>query len=49
VRWKLWPVTLDRLKKHRSGHPELVLLTNGRKPWVEKFLRERDGKMSTSV
>lgn len=46
VRWKLWPVTLDVLKKHRSGHPELVLLTNRGKPWVEKFLRQGDGKMS---
>lgn len=29
VRWKLWPITLEQLKKHKSKHPELVLL--GRK------------------
>ncbi len=29
VTWKLWPMTFEQLKRHRSKHPELVLL--GRK------------------
>jgi integrase len=46
VRWKLWPITFELLKKHRSAHLELALLTNRGKPWVEKSLRETDGKLS---
>lgn len=42
VRWKLWPITFELLKKNRSAHPELVLLTNRGKPWVEKSLRVED-------
>jgi integrase len=46
VRWKLWSITFELLKKYRSKHPELVLLTNRGKPWVENSLRAEDGKLS---
>lgn len=46
VNWKLWPITFDLLKKHRSSDPHYALLTETGKPWVRKHLRESDGKLS---
>lgn len=42
VDYLLWRQTFDLLKKHRSSHPELVLINrNGSPLWVE---REKNGK-----
>jgi integrase len=35
VRYKLWPQTFALLKKHRSNHPEVVLLTSTGRRWIE--------------
>lgn len=36
VAYKLWPLTLELLRSHLSGHPKLALTTLAGKPWVEE-------------
>jgi hypothetical protein len=45
VTWKLWPITFELLKKHRSKHPTLALTARSGKPLVEKRLKP-DGKLT---
>jgi integrase len=44
VTWRLWPITFQLLKKHRSNHPVLALTARSGKPWVVKSLKA-DGRL----
>jgi hypothetical protein len=45
VRYKLWSRTFALLRQYRSDHPERVLLTTTRRPWIEE---RHDGKYHRS-
>ena len=47
VTYKMWPLTLELMKKYKSNHPKWFLTTETGKAWVRRFIKE-DGNMSRS-
>lgn len=48
VTYKLWPITFKLLKRHRSNHPTLALVTKSGSPWVVNEINADGSKYKNS-